>query len=74
MKRRNRTWGCKRIAQQIRRIAAENDVAIVPDPPLARALHAAVEIDQMIPAELYAAVAQVLAYVYKMAARRRIAA
>ena len=62
------------IAAQIRRIAAENDVAIVPDPPLARALHAAVEIDQMIPAELYAAVAQVLAYVYKMAARRRIAA
>ena len=62
------------IATQIRRIATENDIPIVPDPPLARALHAMVEIDQMIPAELYAAVAQVLAFVYKMAGRRRIAA
>ena len=62
------------VAAQIRRIATENDVPIVPDPPLARALHASVEIDRMIPAELYAAVAQVLAFVYKMAGRRRIAA
>ena len=62
------------VAAQIRRIADENDVPIVPDPPLARSLHAAVEIDQMIPAELYAAVAQVLAFVYKMAGRRRVAA
>ncbi|HLI58319.1 MAG TPA: flagellar biosynthesis protein FlhB [Solirubrobacteraceae bacterium] len=58
------------IAAQIRRIAAENGVPIVPDPPLARSLHASVEIDQMIPAELYAAVAQVLAHVYRMAGRR----
>jgi flagellar biosynthetic protein FlhB len=62
------------IAAQIRRIAAENNVPIVPDPPLARSLHASVEIDHMIPAELYAAVAQVLAFVYKMAGRRRLAA
>lgn len=62
------------VAAQIRRIATENDIPIVPDPPLARSLHAMVEIDQMIPAELYAAVAQVLAFVYKMAGRRRIAA
>jgi flagellar biosynthesis protein FlhB len=41
---------------------------------VARALFASVELDQMIPAEMYAAVAQVLAYVYKMAGRRRIAA
>ena len=61
------------IAAQIRKIAGEHDVPIVPDPPLARSLHAAVEIDQMIPAELYAAVAQVLAYVYRMAARRKVA-
>jgi type III secretion system FlhB-like substrate exporter len=33
-----------------------------------------VQIDRMIPAELFAAVAQVLAFVYKMAGRRRIAA
>lgn len=62
------------VAAQIRRIAAENDIPIVPDPPLARSLHAMVEVDQMIPAELYAAVAQVLAFVYKMAGRRRVAA
>jgi flagellar biosynthesis protein FlhB len=61
------------VAKQIRRIAEENNVPIVPDPPLARALHKSVEIGQMIPAELYAAVAQVLAFVYKMAGRRRAA-
>jgi flagellar biosynthesis protein FlhB len=59
------------IALQIRRIAEENDVPIVPDPPLARSLHASVEIGHMIPAELYAAVAQVLAFVYRMAGRRK---
>jgi flagellar biosynthesis protein FlhB len=62
------------VAVQIRRIATENNIPIVPDPPLARALHSMVEIDRMIPAELYAAVAQVLAFVYKMAGRKRIAA
>jgi flagellar biosynthesis protein FlhB len=62
------------VAAQIRRIAGENGVPIVPDPPLARSLHASVDIDHMIPAELFAAVAQVLAFVYKMAGRRRVAA
>jgi flagellar biosynthetic protein FlhB len=59
------------VAAQIRRIAEEHDVPVVPDPPLARSLHGAVEIGQMIPAELYAAVAQVLAFVYRMAGRRK---
>lgn len=62
------------VAAQIRRIARENDVTIVPDPPLARELHRTVEIGQMIPAELYAAVAQVLAFVYRMAGRRKVSA
>ncbi len=61
------------VALQIRRIAEEHEIAIVADPPLARALHHSVEIDQMIPEELYAAVAQVLAFVYRMAARRKVA-
>jgi flagellar biosynthesis protein FlhB len=61
------------VAKQIRRIAEESGVPIVPDPPLARALHKSVEIGQMIPAELYAAVAQVLAFVYRMAGRRKAA-
>jgi flagellar biosynthetic protein FlhB len=62
------------VALQIRRIAQENDVPIVPDPPLARSLHTSVELGQMIPAELYAAVAQVLAFVYRMAGRRKASA
>jgi flagellar biosynthetic protein FlhB len=61
------------VALQIRRIAEENDVPIVPDPPLARALHQSSEIGQVIPEELYAAVARVLAFVYRLAGRRRLA-
>jgi flagellar biosynthetic protein FlhB len=61
------------VAAQIRRIAAEHDVPIVPNPSLARSLHASVEIGQLIPEELYAAVAQVLAFVYRTAARRKVA-
>jgi flagellar biosynthesis protein FlhB len=62
------------VAMQIRRIAEENDVPVVSDPPLARALHASVEVGQVIPAELYAAVARVLAFVYKLAGRRSMLA
>jgi len=58
--------GMDNIAQQIKKIARENGVHIVQNPPLARSLYAKVEIDQPIPSELFAAVAEVLAYVYKM--------
>ena len=61
------------IAAQIRHVAEEHGVPVLSDPPLARALHASVEIGQMIPPELYAAVAKVLAFVYRMAGRRRLA-
>ena len=61
------------IAAQIRRIAEENDVPVVADPPLARALHQSVEIGQVIPEELYAAVAGVLAFVYRLSGSRRLA-
>lgn len=64
--------GKDHVAAQIRRIAQENGVPLVPNPPLARELFRVVEVDQMIPAELYAAVAQVLAFVYRMAARKRV--
>jgi flagellar biosynthesis protein FlhB len=64
--------GTDHLAMQIRRIAEEHNIPIVPDPPLARELHRTVEVDQMIPADLYAAVAQVLAFVYKAAARKRV--
>jgi flagellar biosynthetic protein FlhB len=61
------------IALQIKRIAEENEVPVIADPPLARALHSSTEIGQMIPEELYAAVARVLAFVYRAARRRRYA-
>jgi flagellar biosynthetic protein FlhB len=64
--------GKDHIAAQIRRIAEENNIPLVPNPPLARDLYRSVEVDQMIPADLYAAVAQVLAYVYRMAARKKV--
>lgn len=62
------------IAAQIRKVAKEHDVPVVPDPPLARALHGSVEVGQVVPAELYVAVARVLAFVYRVAGRSRLAA
>jgi flagellar biosynthetic protein FlhB len=61
------------IALRIRELAAEAGVPIVPDPPLARSLHGSVEVGQQIPEELFQAVAQILAYVYRVAGRRRLA-
>jgi flagellar biosynthetic protein FlhB len=58
------------VALKIREIAREHGVPVIPDPPLARALHKNVEVGRAIPEELYAAVAQVLAYVYRVAGRR----
>ena len=54
------------IAMKIREIARENDIPLVEDKPLARALNKTVEVGQMIPASLYKAVAEILAYVYKL--------
>ncbi|MCX6051814.1 MAG: flagellar biosynthesis protein FlhB [Campylobacterales bacterium] len=58
--------GMDHIAQQIKKIARENNVHIVQNPPLARSLYKEVELDKAIPESLFAAVAEVLAYVYKM--------
>ena len=58
--------GMDNMAQQIKKIARENEVHIVQNPPLARSLYAEVEIDKPIPEALFSAVAEVLAYVYKM--------
>lgn len=57
--------GADALAAQIRKIAKENDVALVENPPLARALFKVVEPGQLIPADLFRAVAEVLAYVYQ---------
>lgn len=57
------------VALRIRELARDAGVAIVPDPPLARALHGTVEVGRMIPEELFQAVAELLAYVYRVAGR-----
>ncbi len=58
--------GVDALALKIREVAGEHSVPVVENPPLARALHAAVEVDQEIPAEHYKAVAEVIGYVMKL--------
>jgi flagellar biosynthetic protein FlhB len=58
--------GVDAIALKIREVAGEHKIPIVENPPLARALHATVEIDEEIPAEHYKAVAEVIGYVMKL--------
>ncbi len=58
--------GMDTLAFKIREIAEANEVPIVENPPLARALYASVEIDEEIPAEHYAAVAEVIGYVMRL--------
>ena len=58
--------GVDALALKIRQVAAEHAVPVVENPPLARALHATVEIDEAIPPEHYKAVAEVIGYVMKL--------
>lgn len=62
--------GADLIAARIREVAHEHGVPVLEAPPLARALHARCELGDEIPARLYAAVAQVLAYVHQLRAAR----
>ena len=57
--------GARKLAARIRAIAREHDVPIVENKPLAQALMATAQVGQPIPAELYLAVAEVLAFVYR---------
>ncbi|MBU0742394.1 flagellar biosynthesis protein FlhB [bacterium] len=54
------------LAETIKRIARENRVPVLENKPLARALHKIVEVGAFIPDEFYQAVAEVLAYVYRL--------
>jgi flagellar biosynthetic protein FlhB len=58
--------GVDALAMKIREVAGEHRIPIVENPPLARALHATVDIDQPIPSEHYKAVAEVIAYVLRL--------
>ena len=62
--------GTDALALRIRAVAEEHKVPIIENPPLARALYAAVEIDETIPQEHYKAVAQVIGFVLKLTGKR----
>ena len=58
--------GMDLLALKIREIAEDHRIPLVENPPLARALHATVEVDQAIPVEHYKAVAEVIGYVMRL--------
>jgi flagellar biosynthetic protein FlhB len=64
--------GVDAIARKIREVAEQHEIPIVENPPLARALHATIEIDEEVPPEHYQAVAEVIGFVMRLnrAARR----
>jgi flagellar biosynthesis protein FlhB len=64
--------GVDAVALKIREVAGEHSIPIVENPPLARALHATVQLDQKIPTEHYKAVAEVIGYVMRL--RRTVSA
>ncbi|WP_280188161.1 EscU/YscU/HrcU family type III secretion system export apparatus switch protein [Delftia sp. PS-11] len=63
--------GTDLVALKIRELAGEHKIPVLESPMLARALYAHADLDQAIPAALYTAVAQVLAYVYRLKAALR---
>ena len=66
--------GVDNVALKIREIATENNIPIVENVPLARALHAAIDLGDEVPTEHYKAVAEVIGYVMNMKNRKRWAA
>jgi flagellar biosynthetic protein FlhB len=58
--------GADLIARKIREVAMEHGIPIVENPPLARAIHATVEIDQEVQPEHYKAVAEVIGYLMRL--------
>lgn len=61
--------GVDELALQIRKIAAEHGVPVLERPELARALYAAVKVGRSIPADLYEAFVEIMAYVYRITGR-----
>lgn len=58
-------------ALRMKKIAGENEIVIMENKPLARALYSQVELGQVVPGDLYKAVAEVLAFVYRLNKRKR---
>jgi len=65
--------GAKLMAERIKDIARDNDVPIVENKPLAQTLFKSMEVGDLVPPNLYKAVAEVLAYVYKLKGNRHSA-
>ena len=58
--------GLRLVAERIKRIARENDIPIIEKPPLARSLYREVKVGNAVPAQFYGAVAELLAYLYRI--------
>jgi flagellar biosynthesis protein FlhB len=58
------------LALRIRQVAIENQVPIIENPPLARALYSSLDVGKAIPPEFYKAIAEILAYIYKLMGRK----
>jgi flagellar biosynthesis protein FlhB len=63
--------GVDAVAHRIREVAKENDIPLVENPPVARALYATVDLDQEIDAEHYQAVAEIIGFVLNLKRQRR---
>lgn len=61
-----RAKGMRKRALKIREFAQHYEIPVIENPPVARALYASAEEDEIVPPELYQAVAEILAYVYKL--------
>jgi flagellar biosynthetic protein FlhB len=64
--------GQDNVALNIRKLAEENNIPIVQNPPLARALYETTDLDEQVPEEHFKAVAEVIAYVYKLKGKNRL--
>jgi flagellar biosynthetic protein FlhB len=65
--------GADFMALRIRALASDAGIPIIERPPLARAIYRMVEVGEEIPEELYAAVAEILAYVYELSGKQLVA-
>jgi flagellar biosynthetic protein FlhB len=62
--------GKRIIAEKIKQIAIENGIPIIEDKPLARGMYDKVEVGFPIPAEFFTAIAEIMAYVYRLKHRK----
>ncbi len=66
--------GCNHLAEKMKRVACWHEIPVLENKPLAQALYRSVEVGQAIPAKLYVAVAEMLAYLYRAQMRAQQAA